>query len=113
MLILGRQDSFKWPVKFRKPVDGGTFENTEFIAQFKRLPQSRLDEISQAIGDGGLTDAVLVDEVLCGWADVKDLDGNDVPYNAVTRAQLLDEAGVRAALIRAYMDALAGGARKN
>jgi hypothetical protein len=37
-----------WPVSVSLPTDGGKFEKSTFDAQFKRIPQSRIDAIFRA-----------------------------------------------------------------
>lgn len=115
MLILGKSDSYKWPVTVEVPTDGGRFERAEFVAEFRRLPQSRLDEVGQALrGDGEkISDADLAEEVLVGWDKVKDADGSPINFSAATRAAVLDISGVRTAVVQAFFESLAGGRRKN
>jgi len=118
MLTLGSAKDYRWPVSVRLATDGGRFENFEFVAVFKRLPQGRLDEISAAMaGDdeegAAITDGDLVREVLVGWDKVRDVDGSEVPFNSDTLAQALDVPGVRLGLVHSWFESLAVGKRKN
>lgn len=115
MLILGKSESYKWPVTVEIAVDGGRYERAEFVAEFRRLPQSRLDEIAQTLRADGeiITDAALAEEVLAGWDRIKDADGQPIPFTTANRAAVLDIPGVRTALVVTFFESVSGGRRKN
>ncbi len=113
MLVLGKPDRYKWPVKLEIPVDGGKFESAEFVAEFKRLPQSRVDQIREAARANDLTDAQLLDEVWTGWDKIKDPDGRPLDYNEPNRDLVLEITGARTALVNAWIESVEEGRRKN
>lgn len=114
MFILAPQDSFWWPITVETAAaEGGRFEKSTFQAKFKRLDQARLDEIAQQARRSEIRDQDLALEVLIGWKDVSDGDGRDVPFNEAARDRLLNQAGLRAALVTAFFEACNGGRRKN
>jgi len=55
----------------------------------------------------------LVTEILDGWKDVKDEEGEEVPFDSDSMAQMLDDPYVLRAVINAYTDFLSGGSAKN
>jgi hypothetical protein len=123
--VLSQSQSYSWPVVLRLPADGGKREKSTFDAVFKRLPQSRINEIQQLAQqrlkaaehnddlDNGVTDQSIADELLVGWAGVVDADGDEVPFTETAKAQLLDVPMVAGALIGAYFESLVEQKRKN
>jgi len=99
--VLKQSDSYRWPVSFKLPTDGGKHEKQSFEAEFKRLPQSRIMEIQtqaqrliKAAEDGeqmeGISDLSVADEVLVGWSGIVDEDGEEVPFSKANKAVLLE-----------------------
>lgn len=112
MFKIVQTPTYTWPVTVELPTDGGKTEKATFDAEFKRLTQSRVEEIRQAVERGEMKDSDLVRESLVGWAGVVDADG-DVPYSESARDQLLDIPTVSAAIILALLGSLSGARRKN
>lgn len=111
--VLSNKQSYLWPVKYEAPRDGGKTDTFEFQAEFKRLPQSRLDEIRKKADARELTDDDLVAEILVDWKGIKTSEGDDFVCNDVNRRILLDEPGMRGAIVIAFFDSLRGAPRKN
>lgn len=111
--ILSQKASYTWPVKYDAPRDGGKYDRHEFMAEFKRLPQSRLDEIQKQAKDNAVNDGEFLDEILLGWSGIKDEQGEDVPFNEAARRIVLDLPGMRAAIVLAFFGSLEGAPRKN
>lgn len=123
--VLKQSTSYKWPVSVKLPADGGKFEKQTFDAEFKRLPQGRINEIQAEVQlrikaaernepvDNSISDQTIADELLVGWAGVVDADGDEVPFSEATKQQLLDIPTVAAAIIVAYFDSLTGTKAKN
>lgn len=123
--VLKQSASYTWPVSFKLPADGGKFEKQSFDAEFKRLPQGRINEIqaevqarikaaerNEAIEDG-ITDQSIAREILIGWSGIVDDEGDEVAYSTAARDQLLEVPTVAAAVILAYFDSLTGNKSKN
>jgi hypothetical protein len=123
--VLKQSTTYSWPVTFKLPADGGKFEKQTFDAEFKRLPQARINEIqvevqarvkaserNESITDG-INDQSIADEILVGWSGVVDGDGDEVPFSAANKQQLLDIPTVASAIIVAYFDSLTGVKAKN
>ena len=121
MLILTDSTAgYPWPVSFTRPHagDAGKREPIAFVAQFRFVPQSRLDGLvarirAAADSTSAITDAELIDEVLIGWEGVRDASGEPLPFTPATLAAALDVPGVRTALVRAWFASLAEGERGN
>lgn len=123
--VLNQSQSYSWPVSIQLPADGGKREKSSFDALFKRLPQSRINEIQQLVQqrikaaergeelDNGVTDQTIAAEILVGWAGILDADGDDMPYSEAVKAQLLDVPMMAGALIEAYFTSLVELKRKN
>ena len=123
--VLKQSISYKWPVSFKLPVDGGKFEKQAFDAEFKRLPQARINEIQTDVQtrikaaernelvDTSVTDISIANELIIGWEGVVDSDGDAVTFCEAVKQQLLDIPTVASAIIVAYFDSLAGVKTKN
>lgn len=123
--VLKQSTSYKWPVTFKMPTDGGKYEKHTFDAEFKRLPQSRINELQVEVNrrikaterdeeyDGEVSDLSLASEVLLGWSGVVDDDGDEVAFTEANKAQLLNVPMMSGAIIEAYFDSLAGKKAKN
>ena len=110
--ILKQTDSYVWPVTVELPVDGGRFEKHSFDAEFKRLSQSRIEEIMEDVVKGDAKDREVAAEILIGWRGVSD-DNGDIPFSEKARNDLLNIPLVSASTIKAWMESLAGAKRKN
>lgn len=113
MFTLSTKNTFSWPVSFRIPVDGGGYESADFDAEFKRLTQSRLEQIMAKLTVGEMSDREVADEILVGWKGVQTEDGKPVPFTDDSKARMLDVAGLSASLVLAYTEALRGIREKN
>lgn len=117
--VLKQSATYSWPVTLRLPVDGGRYEKQTFDAQFRRLSQSRINEIQDLVrakqrgDDVDLTDQSVADEVLAGWAGVQDDDGEEVPFSATVKAELLNIPAVASGIVVAYFESVTGNKAKN
>ena len=123
--VLKQSDTYSWPDTFDVPVDGGRHEKQTFDAELKRLPQSRIIEIQDAVQkrltaiqrdeetDGLITDQEIADEILVGWSGVLDDKGEEVPFSEKAKTQIMDVPTVTAAIVTAYFSSLQGAKRKN
>ncbi|MCR4300619.1 MAG: phage tail assembly chaperone, partial [Sulfuricaulis sp.] len=106
--------SYTWPVKYNLPKDGGKYEKVEFMGEFRRLSQSRLDELMRLARDGQIEDSGFVDEILLGWSGIKTGTGEEFEYSGANQRILLDLfPGLRGAIVLAYQESLMGVLRKN
>ena len=113
MFVISQSGSYKWPVSVEFPVDGGKSEKQTFDVEFKRLSQTRIEEIRKQVDEGGITDREFSREVMVGWSGVVDGSGDTVPFSEAGRDNLLDIPLVSAAVVVAFMNSLAGVRRKN
>jgi hypothetical protein len=123
--VLKQSSSYTWPVSVKLPADGGKFEKQTFDAEFKRLPQARINEIQVEVQarikaaernesvDGNISDQSIANELLVGWSGVVDGDGDEILFSEAIKEQLLDIPTVAAAIIIAYFDSLTGTKAKN
>jgi len=112
MFKIAQSPEYSWPVEVNLPVDGGRTEKATFDATFRRLTQSRIDEIRKAVDANEMRDSDLAREALVGWAGVVDESG-EVPYSEAARDRLLDVPTVASAIVMALLSSLAGARRKN
>jgi hypothetical protein len=123
--VLKQSATYSWPVPFKVPTDGGKYEKQTFDAEFKRLPQSRINEIQTEVQarirsaekgeafESDISDISIADEVLAGWNGVVDDEGEEVPFSATSKAQLLNIPGLAGSIIEAYFESVAGKKLKN
>ena len=120
--VLSQSDSYTWPVTLVIPVDGGRREKHSFDAEFKRLSQTRINEIvrqaKESSGEIAKDPAMLEDqtacaEILIGWSNVVDDKGDDVPFSIKALDQLLELPTIAAQIIRAWSESLEVAKRKN
>ena len=124
MFVLKKAGSFKWPVSFTMPGDGGIQEEFSFDAEFKQLGQKRINEIREEgtrrqkeIEEGlqassDLSDVSIADEILLGWDGITDGE-NEVPFTKATKKQVLDVPMLASRLVETYFEALADQKLKN
>ena len=111
--VLAQSDSYSWPVTVEFPVDGGRFEKQTFDAEFKRLPQSRIEQVIERSNTDTIKDAEFAREVITGWKGVTDAKGADVPYSIEALGKLLDVPLVAGAIVQVFFASLTGAKRKN
>lgn len=104
MFKLSKNTTFKRPVTVVTPTDDGETKGT-FTARFKRLPQSRVDEILSGYADDE-SDTSLLDEILVGVEGIADEHGNPLPDNDETLAAVKDDSCARVALVAEYFKAI-------
>ena len=119
-IVRGSNDSYWWDVRHQVPVDNGKRLTVGFTARFKRLDKDRVADVMASITDEDgprIQDAELVEEVLIGWKNVLELeleDGSEPSFDDPDqRHWVLGIIGMEAAVVRAWMDSIAGGRRKN
>ena len=109
--VLKQSASYTWPVPLLIPVDGGRREKHSFDAEFKRLPQSRINEIAKLarateLGRAGddelLDDKTAAREILIGWAGITDDSGKDVPFSEAALDQLLEIPTIAGQIIKSW-----------
>ena len=123
--VLKQSSSYVWPVTVKLPISGGKFEKQTFDAEFKRLPQARINKIQIEVQariksserneatDDSISDQTIAEELLIGWSGVLDEDGDEVPFSESMKQQLLDIPTLASAIIVAYFDSLTGTKTKN
>ena len=105
-----KNKTFKWPVVVREPSenDAGVFEESEFIAVFKRL---KVSEYQKAVEDK--TEFEMMKMMLVGWEGMKEEDGQDIPFTDVNIKDLMEDADWIKAVSSAYTESLIGEKVKN
>ena len=118
--VLSKPTSYTWPVPISLAINGGKRHRETFDAEFRRLPQSRINEIvrqaraaERGRGDDEIEDHEVARELLVGWSGVTDDAGNDVPFSEAALNQLLEIPTVAAQIIGAWFDSLKEAKRKN
>lgn len=112
--VLKQSASYSWPVPLLIPVDGGRREKFSFDAEFKRLPQSRINEIiklARALEMGRGDDETLDDksaarEILIGWSGVVDDSGKDIPFSEAALEQLLELPTIAGQIVMAWFKSM-------
>ena len=112
MFKISKVTDYKWPVAVHFPVDGGRTEKSTFDCTFKRLSQTRIQEIRTAIEKAEITDVELAREVMLDWSGVSNEDG-EVPFSESARDEMLDIPMVAGAVVMALFESISGAKRKN
>lgn len=115
-LNLSKSKTYTWPVEYEYPEDG-EYKTVEFIAKFKRMPQSYLVKIGKLGERNEIEDTEVVKEVLVGWSQITELDkdGNEVevPFNKKNLETLLEMPMLSAAILIAFFKGVQGSKVKN
>ena len=87
--VLAQSDSYSWPVTVEFPVDGGRFEKQTFDAEFKRLPQSRIEQVIERSNTDTIKDAEFAREIITGWKGITDPKGAVLAVAGAVRSMSL------------------------
>jgi hypothetical protein len=107
------EQKYMTPVRVEFPANGGKPKVMIFKAWFRRLTQAQLDDVNERGAARELLDSDLVSEVMVGWEDVADADGNPAEFNPTNLALLLDIYPVRPTLVKAFFASIKTAAIKN
>ncbi|HYC03717.1 MAG TPA: hypothetical protein VED40_10510 [Azospirillaceae bacterium] len=101
--------TYPFPVDVRVPSDAapGQFATHRFTALFRVLPT---DEARALLAKPDSLDRDLLGQVLVGWRDVADEDGQPLPFGDEARDRLCRDPRVQAALVDAYRKSISGEA---
>ena len=120
--ILKQSDTYSWPITLVLPVDGGRREKHTFDGEFRRLPQSRINQIvklARKTDAGYLDDDEILDdqeaatELLVGWSGVVDDDNEEIPFSADKLKQLLEIPTIAGQIVRVWFDSIEVAKKKN
>ena len=121
--VLKQSDTYTWPITLVIPVDGGRREKHTFDGEFKRLPQTRINEIVRIARaternrfdaeEEVLEDQAACAEILVCWSNVVDDDGNEIPFSVSALDQLLELPTIAGQIVRAWFESLEVAKRKN
>lgn len=119
--VLTNSATYEWPVEIRTPAADGSYKKFDFVGEFKRHPQSRIDDIHNQLRLQAarkdlfviLTDDMLIDDVFVGWTGITDPAGSVVQVTPENRSMLLEIPGMKKAVISAWFEVVNGIERKN
>lgn len=114
--VLEQSPTFGWPIVIREVSDGGRHRTHQFEAVFRRLPQSRMEEVqlqyqrmkaaaAQDLPLEGIPTRDIASEILAGWKGITDTSGEEVPFSETAKAQLLEVATVADVLVQTFFEA--------
>ena len=122
-LVLKQKEPYSWPVKITLPTDGGKRATESFTGIFAWLNQSRIEEIrrtvrmqSMGLADPDhqeIDDISAAKEVLVGWADVIDDEGDEVPFSDRALDQLLQIPTVAGQIVKQWQQSLEAAKKGN
>lgn len=113
MFNLALSETYSWPVDLRVAMDGGKWESRKFDLRFRRLSQSRLDQVFEEADAQALRVDALLREIIVGWSGIVDEAGDALPFSQAALDALLDLPGARRAIADAWRASLREGARGN
>lgn len=108
MFKLATNDHYKEKVTVEIPQDLGKTAKGSFIVHFKTLNRDRIEELAQDMNAGSLSESEVLREVVVGFEDVQDEDGQAMEYSEHTRDKLLNIQYVHTAVMKAFLGSLAG-----
>jgi hypothetical protein len=120
--VLKQSATYTWPITLVLPVDGGRREKHTFDGEFRRLPQTRINEIvklaqlqerGKLAEDEELRDQDAAKEILAGWSNVVDDKGEEIPYSEAALNQLMEIPTVAGQIVRTWFESLEVAKRKN
>jgi len=105
-----KNKTFKWPVLVREPseTDAGVYEENEFIAIFKRLKVSEYQNAAD-----NKSEFELLKMMLQGWENMKEENGEDIPFNNQNLKDMMEDAYWLRAVSDAYTKSLMDEKVKN
>lgn len=113
MFVLTKTVTYYWPVSIQVPADGGSFSKESLELKFKRIAQSRLNELMEGAKDESVKDEDFAREVVVGWRGVSDDAGNEIQFSDEGLKALLDIPTMGSAIVISYLESLAGAKAKN
>lgn len=113
MFKISQSPSYYWTVHFSFPSEKGGFEKANFDCLFKRLTQTRINEIISMAGSGEITDAKIAQEIVQGWRGITDSNGEEVPFSQSALDQLLDVPMMATSISSSFIESLSDARRKN
>ena len=120
--VLSKSATYVWPVRISLATDGGKTTVETLDVEFRRLPQSRINEIvrqaraaERGRGDDEdqIEDQDAAREIIAGWDGVTADDGKEIPFSEAALAQLLEIPTVAGQIVKAWFESLKEGKRKN
>ena len=118
-IVQGSVDSYWWDVRHQVPIDSGKRLTVGLTAKFKRLDQDAVAAFVDRINDedDSVEDAEIIEATLIGWKRVLEIeleDGSEPAFDdEPQRDWVLGIVGLQAAIVRAWMESISGGKRKN
>lgn len=100
------------PVEVKTPQDGGGYLVETLQVKLKILTRSRLREIIEQSQTGEISDDDIAREVVEGWTDYLDENGEQIPFNSDALAELLDNPFVPSAIAGAVVKMYSGEGEK-
>lgn len=120
--VLAKSATYTWPVPIVLAGDDGARVKETFDGEFRRLPQSRINEIvkqaraaerASASEEDLIEDQAVAREILAGWSGVTDADGKEIPFSESALTKLLEIPTVAGQIIQVWFDSLSQAKRKN
>lgn len=111
--------TYDWPVEVAVPEDGGVWSRHKFTALFARFTKDQaktlVDKLGEEKDNGEPFEALdLVAQVMAGWKDVTDADGQPLPYSEAELRSVCNLFPMAiGAIFDAWMESLSKGKEKN
>lgn len=124
-LLLKRNPTFTWPISYQERTDGGRYRQHNFTAEYRRLPQSELEEIQLsyqrlkvAVSRDEPVDSIptreICNRIWVGWSDIFEEDGTtQIPYSEELKRELMEIEGLADVLVETYIESAAKAKAKN
>ena len=91
---------FPWPVEVKTPseINIGEFETSKFIAKFRRLSRTELNNFNEE------SEFKALQKVLVGWEDLNEEDGTPIEFNKKELESFAEDTDFVAGVLDAFKD---------
>lgn len=104
---LARKETYETEIAVSMPGDKGKRTTEKFLARFKHVELTRLDELRS------VPHREVLDEVLVGWSGMVDENDEPVPFNNETRAAVYEIPQAFEALVQGFWTSIFGAKKGN
>lgn len=113
MFKIAAKPTYSATVHVNFPGEKGKVNTKSFTAHFKRFSQTELEDITDRLKSGQLSDRDFVHAVMTGWEAVGNEQGDALDFNEENLDALLELHPTQPSIIRTFFATVGGGKTKN
>lgn len=114
-MLSGMKKTIRVPVSTKILGDNESITTKNWWIEMNVLPNSKIKEIMERSKDpeDDYDDFNMLQEAVCGWGDLHDNEGNEVPFNDDNLWGVSEATPYKVSMVTAVFEAWAGGKKKN